>query len=162
MAMKRSDLVKRLFENAEAAKRGMYGYGHAYFRNMPIPRAPLEVLSAIKYMQPVSSKEIASKLSLTPGAVSQSVEALDQEGYVVRKADVSDRRIQYLALSKKGEKLLADMDKQRLGMMEEITQDLTVEELEVWLNVQTKMAARLKAAHLKQQAKDLKTKKEAK
>ena len=158
----RTELIQKLFENAEAAKRGMYFYTHGHFRNLPLPRAPLEVLYAIKYMQPVSSKEIASRLALTPGAVSQSLETLDQEGYVTRTADQQDRRIQHLQLSKKGEKLLSELDKRRYKMMEEITQDLTLEELRVWLKVQTKMGARLQAAHAKDQASGIKTKKETK
>ena len=158
----RAELIQKLFDNSEAAKRGMYQYTHGYFRNLPIARAPLEVLSAIKYLQPVSSKEIASQLSLTPGAVSQSVDTLDQEGYVVRTIDQGDRRIQHLALSKKGEELLTELDKRRYSMMEEITQDLTLEELRVWLKVQVKMASRLKAAHQKQQAPESNTKKEEK
>ena len=158
----RTDLIQKLFDNAEAAKRSMYFYTHGHFRNLPLPRAPLEVLSAIKYMQPVSSKEIASRLALTPGAVSQSLDTLDQEGYVVRTADQQDRRVQQLKLSKKGEKLLAELDKRRYKMMEDITQDLTLEELSVWLTVQAKMGARLQAAHLKDQANDIKAKKETK
>lgn len=158
MDSSRKELIKKLFDNSEAVKRGMYNYAHGHFRNAPLARAPLEVLFAIKYMQPASSKAIASRLSLTPGAVSQSVDTLDQEGYVMRTADKSDRRIQHLALSKKGEKLLAEMGKRRYRMMEEITQDLTLEELNVWLTVQVKMAARLKAAHEKQHAPEVKTK----
>ena len=158
----RADLIQKLFENAEAAKRSMYFYTHGHFRNLPLQRAPLEVLSAIKYMQPVSSKEIASRLALTPGAVSQSLETLDQEGYVIRTADPKDRRVQHLRLSKKGEKLLTELDKRRYKMMEDVTQDLTLEELSVWLKVQTKMGARLQAAHSKDQAHDIKTKKENK
>ena len=155
----RADLIKELYENSEAVKRGMYGQSMSHFRDLPLARAPLEVLTAIKYMQPVNSKEIATRLYLTAGAVSQSVEVLDQEGYIVRKADPSDRRIQHLVVSKKGDKLLADMQKRRYAMMEEITQDLTLEELHVWLKVQVKMGARLKAAH-KKQGTDVKTKKE--
>ena len=160
MERTRADIINRIFEHAEAMKRGMYGHMQAYFRNLPVQRAPLEVLSAVKHLQPVSSKEIARQLYLTPGAVSQSVESLNQHGYLVREADQADRRIQYLRLSKKGEKLLTDIGRHRREMMEQVMRDLTFEELTVWLKVQTKMAEQFQAAHQKGQSTDTKTKKE--
>jgi DNA-binding MarR family transcriptional regulator len=161
MEQSREELTKRIFEHSEAMKRGMYTHMQAYFHNLPLSRPLLEVLSAIKHLQPVSSKEIAQQLYLTPGAVSQSVESLDQEGYLVREADANDRRIQYLRLSKKGEKLLQDVEKQRRNMMEKAMQGLTLEELTVWLKVQTKLIQQFQAAQLKAQAEHIKPKKES-
>jgi DNA-binding MarR family transcriptional regulator len=150
MQQKREDIIKRIFEHSEAMKRGMYTHMMAYFHNLPITRPQLEVLSAIHYLQPVSSKDIASQLYVTPGAVSQSVESLDDQGYILREADTTDRRVQYLRPSKKGAKLLQDIEKQRRSMMENVTQELTLEELTVWLKVQTKMAEQFKARHTKE------------
>jgi DNA-binding MarR family transcriptional regulator len=145
----REEIIKRIFEHSEAMKRGMYTHMQAYFRNLPITRSQLEVLAAIKHLQPVSSKEIAHQLYLTPGAVSQSVESLSQDGYVAREADATDRRVQYLKLIKKGEKLLQDIEKQRRAMMEQAMKDLTTEELELWLKVQTKFVEQFQSVYNK-------------
>jgi DNA-binding MarR family transcriptional regulator len=162
MSEAREAIITRIFEYSEAMKRGMYTHMQAYFRNLPVSRAQFEVLGAIKHLQPVSSKEIAKQLYLTPGAVSQSVESLDQLDYLVREADPADRRIQYLKLSQKGERLLQDFEKSRRSMMEQAMKDLTLEELTVWLKVQIKVSEQYHAAQAKTQAAHSKTKKEAK
>lgn len=149
MDQAREDIIRRIVEHSEAMKRGMYSHMQAYFRNLPITRSQLEALAAISHLQPVSSKELASQLYLTPGAVSQSVEALDGRSYLVREADPNDRRIQYLRLSKKGERLLQDIEKRRRNMLEQAMQDLSLKELAVWLKVQTKLSAQFQAARLK-------------
>lgn len=158
----RQEIINRIFEHSEAMKRGMYTHMQAYFHHLPVTRSQLEVLSAIKYLQPVSFKEIARQLYLTPGAVSQSVEALNLEGYVLREADLSDRRIQHLKLSSKGEKLLHDIENRRRALMEEALKDLTFDELALWLKVQTNMSKQFQAVHLKADTANLHEKKETK
>lgn len=143
-------------------KRGMYTHMLAYFHGLPISRAQVEVLSAINYLQPVSSKDVAHQLYLTPGAVSQSVENLEQVGYLLREADTNDRRIQYLRLSKKGEKIMHDITMQRQAMMEKAMESLTLAELTIWLKVQTKLSEQFKATQLKAQATQTKIKMETK
>lgn len=160
MAQAREELSRRIFETSEAMKRGMYTHMQAYFQNLPISRAHLEVLSAIKHLQPINSKEIARQLYLTPGAVSQSVDGLSQSGLILREADLTDRRIQHLKLSKKGEKLLQDIEKRRRSMMENAMKDLSLEELTVWLKVQTKLSEQFQAGQLKAQTAYLKELKE--
>jgi DNA-binding MarR family transcriptional regulator len=160
MEQARAELIKRIFENSEAMKRGMYGHMQAYFRDLPIGRAPLEVLTAVQQLQPVSSKEVAGQLYLTPGAVSQSVDALDQQGYLVRESDATDRRVQYLKLSDKGQALLSDIEKNRREIMKQAMEHLSLEELTVWLKVQTKMLEQFQVTHLKQQARTIQQKKE--
>lgn len=154
MQQNREEIIRRIFEHSEAMKRGMYGHMQAYFHNLPITRSQVEVLSAIAYLQPVSSKKIAQRLYLTPGAVSQSVETLDSQDYLVREADPTDRRVQYLRLSKKGDKLLQDIEKRRRDMMEQVLQNLTLEELMVWLKVQTKLGEQLHTTHVKTNKED--------
>ena len=162
MEQSRQEIIKRIFEHSEAMKRGMYTHMQAFFHKLPLSRSQVETLSAINYLQPVSSKGLAEQLYLTPGAVSQSVDALHQEGYLIRQSDPNDRRVQFLKLSKKGEKLLQDIEKRRRSMMEATMKDLTLEELAVWLKVQVKVSEQFKAAHLKAQADQAKTKKEGK
>jgi MarR family 2-MHQ and catechol resistance regulon transcriptional repressor len=158
----RDEIVQRIFENSEAMKRGMYTHMLAYFHGLPISRAQVEVLSAISFRQPVSSKDVAHQLYLTPGAVSQSVENLEQLGYLVRKTDRTDRRIQYLQLSKKGESIMHDITMQRQAMMEKSMESLTLTELTLWLKVQTKLSEQFKTTQLKAEVAQTKIKMETK
>jgi MarR family transcriptional regulator, multiple antibiotic resistance protein MarR len=133
---RRDELIRAIFENMEVTKRGMHAQLHAINKLLPIPRAQLELLVSIEHMQPVSFKDLAKQLYLTPGAVSQLAEGLEQQGYIARKADPNDRRVQCLETTKRGDKLLQDVSKKRRAIFEAVLKELTDEELEIWLRVQ--------------------------
>ena len=114
-------------------------------RDFPISGAQLELLFTIRGNQPTSSKQLATMLHLTPGAVSQLLDSLLQHNLVTRQTSEQDRRVQYLSLSEKGEQLLHNFEKARRKIMEAIIADLSDEELEVWLRVQQKMIAYFKS-----------------
>lgn len=135
----RRTLMNHLFENMNALKRGMAGHMQTLYRDCPIPRSQLELLFAIHYHQPVSFKQLAQLLYLTPGAVSQLAEGLEEHKLITRHADADDRRIQCLSVAKPGEELLQKVEKHRQGLMETVVQDLSDEELTVWLRVQEKL-----------------------
>jgi DNA-binding MarR family transcriptional regulator len=137
--------MNNLFENTNALKRGMAGHLQALYRNCPIPRSQLELLFAIQQHQPISFKHVAQQLYLTPGAVSQLAEGLEQQQLITRTADADDRRIQCLSITPKGEKLLQQVEKHRQSLMESVMQELTDEELAVWLRVQEKMLCHFQA-----------------
>jgi DNA-binding MarR family transcriptional regulator len=152
----RQEIMNRILDQSLVMKRSAYMQTLVSSQNDALPRAPLEMLATISHYQPISSKELARQLYLTPGAVSQSVDALSSDGYIRREADRQDRRIQYLSLSKKGEKVLASIERRRRDIMEQAMQDLSLEELTVWLKVQIKLNEQLAAARLKTQAEQMK------
>jgi len=135
----RDTLIQNLFENMNALKRGMAGHMQLANRDCPVPSSQLELLFAIRQTQPVSFKHLAQQLYLTPGAVSQLAEGLEQHELISRHVDDHDRRMQLLHVSKKGTKLLQTIEKRRQGILELLIKDLSDEELAVWLKVQEKM-----------------------
>ena len=139
MSTQRELLLQRLFEHMDAVKRGMSSHMQRLSRDCPVSRTQLELLFAIRQSQPVSFKQLAQQLYLTPGAVSQLAEGLEGDGLISRQADESDRRIQCLRVSRKGNRLLDTIERQRERLLEAITTDLTDEELALWLRVQDKM-----------------------
>jgi len=141
----RDILIQSLFENVNALKRGMTGYLQAVQRDWPVSGSQLELLFTISHNQPVSFKQLAQQLYMTPGAISQLAESLEQRELINRQVDAKDRRVQCLHVSKKGSKLLQDIEKRRQKLMEAIAQDLSDEELALWLHVQEKMIQQLQA-----------------
>src|SRR4051812_621167 len=122
---KREQLIRSIFENVGLVKRNIYNHLEVNRHILPLPMSQLELLVTIRHNQPISFKELARQLCLTPGAISQVVEAVEQEGYVTRENDLKDRRIQSLRISKKGTKLLLDVSKRRQAIMREVLEDLT-------------------------------------
>jgi DNA-binding MarR family transcriptional regulator len=137
--MDRTALIQTLYENMSTLKRGMHSHFQATPLSAPISRSQLELLFTIRQAQPVSSKLLAQKLCLTPGAVSQLAESLELHGLISRRPDERDRRIQCLEITAKGAALLQEVDDRRHSAMAALIADLTDEELEVWLRVQQKM-----------------------
>ncbi len=154
MPQSREELVSQLFENMDAMKRGMYSYFHALQKDFPVSRTQLELLTTISHLQPVSFKDLAQRLYLTPGAISQLVDGLATQSLILREQDPLDRRIQALRLSKKGNKLLQTLEKRRHTIMERVIQDLTTDELVAWLHVQQKMIAHFRADMRAKQTKE--------
>jgi DNA-binding MarR family transcriptional regulator len=153
-SLSRQERVQNLLDSLSLLKRGMYAHLQATNKLMPIPRAQLELLAAVQQTQPISSKELARQLYLTPGAVSQLAESLEHQELISRKADPNDRRIQCLSTTRKGEKLLRDVDKRRRANIEAVLAGLTDEELEVWCRVQQKLLAQFQSEAIKDTEKE--------
>lgn len=138
----RDQIVRELFDTMGAIKRVMTGHMTNLNREYPVSRSQLELLSAIHHAASISFKDLAGQLCLTPGAVSQLVEGLEQHHLVSRRVDPEDRRVQCLQLTGTGSKLLKSIEKHRTRMLSEIIEDLTDEELALWLGVQQKVLHR--------------------
>jgi DNA-binding MarR family transcriptional regulator len=139
--MTREEIITELFECMNIAKRGMHTRLRTIIGDLPVSPTQLELLLTIKHLQPVSFKKLAAQLQLTPGAISQVADGLNQQELITRETDASDRRIQTLKLSKKGDELLQAIDTRRHNITERVVQDLTTDELAVWLRIQRKMIA---------------------
>ncbi len=80
-------------------------------------------------------KEIAEKFNFTPGAVSQTIDALVKEELVERLASPTDRRAVCIRLTRKGEEIRNRLDSGFTGSMEKLVQELPKEKLENFLEV---------------------------
>jgi len=141
----RDKLITELFENMNAFKRAMHGRVSSFSNESPLSHAQLELLFTLRYIQPVSSKQLAEKLHMTPGGISQLVESIESHGYLERKASEQDKRVQFLYVSDKGEKLLRSHEKSRRQLVESVISDLTDEELAMWVRIQQKMTQHFKS-----------------
>jgi len=137
--MNRDTLIQALFDNMSAFKRSMQGHLQPSHLACPISRAQLDLLFTIHQAQPISFKQLAHRLYLTPGAVSQLVEGLESQELVTRHVDERDRRIQCLQVSEGGNAVIREFEQRRRDIMEAISKDLTDTELRIWLRAQEKM-----------------------
>jgi DNA-binding MarR family transcriptional regulator len=72
----RQQIIQDLFDTLDIAKRSMHVHMQTVVAGHNISRTQLELLFTIQHMQPTTAKQLASKLQLTPGAISQLVEEL--------------------------------------------------------------------------------------
>jgi DNA-binding MarR family transcriptional regulator len=104
-----------------------------------ISSSQMELLLVVKHMQPISVKDIAAHMRLTPGAVTQLMEGLIAQSYLTRQPDERDRRVTNVRLAEEGAQKLHELWDRRKALMKKVMQELNTEELAVMLRVQEKM-----------------------
>lgn len=67
-----------------------------------------QLLYIMSSENPPSQKELAAAFEVTPAAIAMSMKKLEQKGLVTRVPDPSDSRVNLLAVSEKGKKLIED------------------------------------------------------
>lgn len=94
--------------------------------------------------------EIAKKLEVTLGAVSQMAERLQHKDYIKRAKSVSDKRQTVVSLTEKGANLLQDYmqyDKEKISWMNEYLQEYDEQTLEFLISYERKMCEALSLRH---------------
>lgn len=91
-------------------------------------RAQSGILFALHQEDSMSQKELAKRLNVTPPSITSMIKKMEQEGYIIRKADEQDQRVMRLTLAKKGKDCVAYVIK-TAGKLEEIVfEGMTAEE----------------------------------
>lgn len=137
--MERPELTQRLFEQMAEFKRVGHSHFMHSFEKLGLSPTQLQLLTTIKFAQPVSPKKLAAKLQLSPSAVSQLLDSLAAARFVTRTPSKTDRRIVNISLSSTGTRKLEDLDKQRAALLTEAFAVLSNQELELWLLMQQKL-----------------------
>jgi DNA-binding MarR family transcriptional regulator len=139
MNMHREELIAQVLETMNIAKRTIHSRMHLFLQGLPVSFSQAELLSTVRELQPISATVVAKKLSLTPGAISQSVDTLVGLDLIRRSTSVLDRRLQLLEVTKPGMKLLHDIEQRRREVMKHVMDGMTTEELQLLLGMQEKI-----------------------
>jgi DNA-binding MarR family transcriptional regulator len=146
MSKDREELLQNIFSTFSGIQRLMHARFQRTFEHAKVAPSQLQLLFIIECSQPINLKELASKMYMTPGAITQLIEGLVTEGYIARKQDDNDRRIVYVSLAAEGRKKIAELKKTKQHMFEQVMSSLDDEELRLFLKVQQKMLAYLESS----------------
>jgi DNA-binding MarR family transcriptional regulator len=135
----RSQTLQEIFEIMDVSKRSMHGHFQHVFESLKLSPSQIQLLMVINIKQPISHKALASKMQLTPGAISQLLDGLADGDYITRTQSQADRRINYLSITKAGKRKLAECNKLREQIFTKAFTTLTDAELESYLAIQQKM-----------------------
>lgn len=141
--MNREKKIERLFDGAQTLMRIWKTRFYEVTDTKQLSPAQVGMLFYIKKHQYISSKAIAMELQISASAVTQLVDALVQLGYAIRAEDPKDRRVTRISLTSNGDDVVACLDDARRQFFEQVTEDLTDEEVRVMTGVQSKMIDRI-------------------
>lgn len=145
MNSSRNDLLRDVFETMSVMKRVMHSsFTHA-FEHGKLSPSEVQLLTIISLKQPISPTELASKMQLTPGAISQLLDSLEAARSISRTQSTTDRRVNYLSITKTGHHQLAEFDKIREQLFTKALSALTDTELRHYLKIQQKMVRNFEA-----------------
>src|SRR5690606_23244307 len=113
-------------------------------RKMGQGSARMETLGAIMNMQGAKSQsDVAKRLRVESATITRMVDILSSEGLVVRSPDPSDRRVNLLSVSPKGEEVLREIFTVYDAVREHILTDLPEQEYDRLHDIFDKMLKRL-------------------
>lgn len=98
MDITREDLLQKLIEGITGVMKQV-GRGFMHSEPALSPPQVLLLFTIASRKEGFPATELAEKASVTPGAVTQFVDALVEKGLVIREGDPDDRRIVRLKLS---------------------------------------------------------------
>ena len=76
----------------------------------------------------MTQNELANRLKFNKGAVAKLVKAIEQAGYITRRSDEHDRRLQKLYLAEKGRQVIPQIKTLEHDLSEKLVQGFSEEE----------------------------------
>ncbi len=137
--MKREQLIEAIFDTMQQVHRTATARLHSQIGRHEISLTQVELLLTIKHRQPISAKELAAHMRLTPGAIAQMLDHLAAQNYIGREPAEYDRRVSMVSLTPTGAERLHSLWNQKKATLRQIMESLSDEELAIMLKVQKKM-----------------------
>lgn len=101
-----------------------------------------KLMSVIDHFGPLSASEAGAHTSLEPAKVTRGIDALAEQGLVLRREDPADRRRTILSLSPKGRRMHDNIEQVSRALERELLEVLTAAERETLYLVLDKLERR--------------------
>src|SRR6202795_4056065 len=111
------------------AMRALTRYAAAGIEETGLGLSDFGVLEVLLHKGPLPVNMIGPIVDLTPGSISTAVDRLVTKGLVSRVESTQDRRVRIVALSARGEDLIASAFRKHSGQMKRVFSELSPEEL---------------------------------
>ena len=106
---------------------------HKYAADDSLYMREVHFVVEIGSMGAPTMSEVANRLNVTQGAVTQMATRLEKKGYVIRQKDTQDKRVTTISLTEKGKILCEEhiaFDKMEYANVSEMLKEFSDEELE--------------------------------
>lgn len=141
--MQRDELIQAVIDSWGPLKRAVHQYFMQYYAPIHLSPVQLELLKTIHHCQPLSHKELAQRMQLTPGAISQQLEGLESTNLIERTLSPDDRRVSYLTVSPAGQEKLEEFRAASRQLFAEALSTLSDDELAAYIKAQDSLKQHL-------------------
>ena len=128
--VKINELLVSVYDNIEVLEEKSLKSGA--FKDLSITE--IHTIEAIGLSSEKSMSEVATKLEITTGTLTIAIDKLIKKGYVERNRSEADRRIVYIALTKKGKLAYRMHERFHYQMVKNVIEDMTDEESEILIS----------------------------
>ena len=136
----RSEAITELMAHIGGIKRSLQNHSYSCGDGSSLTSGQLSLLFAIKHSHgPISAQDLANRLALTPGAVSQVIDGLIDSGYLNRVPRADSRRTLDLSLTQIGATKVTAIERKRHTIIEQATEELTDAELQTFTSIMQKI-----------------------
>jgi len=139
--MDRKEKIQNLFEGLMALKKVIGTRRERFLKQTDLSSQQMHILYMLAHEDRLTVKDVAAMMGITSSAATQIIEGLVKSGYVERIRDNEDRRVVHLQFSAQGKTNFENFKKahmERIGLAFEV---LTDQELELLINIPTKILA---------------------
>ena len=109
----------------------MSSWEHSIVKESGLSPAQMHTVEIIGHNQNMRMKELAERLGVTTGTLTVGVDKLEKLGLVKRKPHENDRRSWLIVLTEAGKELYEQHHTYHQQFTSEISQDLTLEQIEL-------------------------------
>lgn len=135
--MKREELLQRLEDSMLAIGKGMH---HEQIAHTNCSPAQNHVLMVIGMRGDMGIKQLAKMLSVTSGAATQHVDALEKTGLLMREMNPSDRREVVVRLTAIGNKAYQEIRQKKARILSGMFSNLSDSELHTLVEIIEKVS----------------------
>lgn len=107
----------------------MASWEHSIVKDSGLSPAQIHTVEIIGHNKDMRMKELAERLGVTTGTLTVGVDKLEKLGLVERKPHKSDRRSWLIVLTDEGEKMYEQHHKFHQQFTNEISRDLSIEQI---------------------------------
>ena len=125
----KQQLVDSIIGLQDVMNRLCMTYSMENWMKLPLTIDQLKSLMLIQHHGKISFKDIAQALGSTRGNITGIVSRLMQHGLVTRQPNPNDRRVQYLVLTEKAERILNNIKQMIITEEVNILSGLNIEDL---------------------------------
>lgn len=101
------------------------------------------IIDLIAHHEGCAQRELATLAGVKPGSLTEVLERLERNGYVIRRRDERDRRVIRVFLTKQGQNFRAKLVKQRAAFDRQLLTGVSPQERQQFVRVVDKMQAQL-------------------